>query len=64
MLIPEGTVEVFRIVERWEKDRIGKCKMCSSNWKVESSGRSTKGSGGVEDTNLQNREEGSLLLFC
>ena len=50
--------------ERWEKDRIGKCKMCSSNWKVESSGRSTKGSGGVEDTNLQNREEGSLLLFC
>lgn len=65
MLILEGTVEAFRIVERWEKkDRIGKCKMCSSNWKEESSGRSTKGSGGVEDTNLQNKEEGRLLLFC
>lgn len=57
-------MEAFRIAERWEEDRIGKCKMCSSNWKVESSARSTKGSGGVEDTNLQNREEGRLLLFC
>lgn len=31
--------------------------MCSSNWKVESNGRSTKGSGGIEDTNLQNKRK-------
>lgn len=61
LLIPEGTVEGFSNWGRVGKeDRMEKCKMCSSNWKVESSGRSPKGSGGIEDTNLQNRKEGSL----
>ena len=33
----------------------GKRKACPSNWKVEPTGRSTKGSGGLVDTDLQNK---------
>lgn len=55
LLVPEGTVEGFRNWGRLGKEDRGKCKACPSNWKVESGRRSTKESGGLVDTHLQNK---------